>query len=336
MRGAAVDGGVRLVMPTSGTSGAPKLAELDDDGIGAALEASAGRIGARPEDRWVCCLPLGHIGGMLVALRGVVQGVPVSVQRGFDVESFATEASAGARFASLVPTALRRLLDAEVDLRAFGAILVGGAGLDPALRERAEAAGVNVVQTYGLTESCGGVVYDGVPLQGTAVRIAGPTGEIVLRGPSLMRGYRFDPGATSAAFEPGGWLRTGDGGALADGRLSVHGRLAEVIVTGGEKVWPATVERALSSHPAVLDAMVTGRPDDEWGQRVVAFVVPADAESPPDLGTLRDHVARFVPRFAAPRELVVVRDLPRTPSGKPAPHGTAQRTGLAGADGKAT
>ena len=314
--GAGVEDGVRLVMATSGTSGEPKLVELTEAGLTAALEASAARIGSGPGDPWLCCIPVAHMGGMLVLLRGVVQGARVEVQPGFDVERFAEAARGGARFASLVPTALRRLLDADVDLRGFGAILIGGAHTDAALLERAGEAGAPVVRTYGMTETCGGCVYDGIPLQGTEVRTDGD-GAILLRTPARMRGYRFDEAATATSIDGDGWLRTRDVGSLEDGRLTVHGRADDVIVTGGEKVWPSTVEDVIRELPDVADVVVTCRPDPEWGQRVVAIVVAADPQAPPSLEAVSAHVARELAPYAAPKELEIVEGIPRTAVGKP-------------------
>ncbi|HXF37826.1 MAG TPA: AMP-dependent synthetase, partial [Actinomycetota bacterium] len=175
--------------------------------------------------------------------------------------------------------------------------------------------GARVVATYGCTESCGGVVYDGRPLPGTEVRI-GEGSEVLLRGPTLMRGYLRDPAGTAAALR-GGWLRTGDAGHLgADGLLVVRGRLDEAIGTGGERVWPQEVEAALADHPGVAEVVVAGRPDPTWGERVVAFVVPRDPSRPPSLQDLRDHAARRLARFKLPRELVLVGSVPRTASGK--------------------
>ena len=308
--------GVRLVMATSGTSGEPKLVELTEQGLTAALGAAAARIGSGPGDRWLCCIPVAHMGGMLVLLRGVVQGATVEVQPGFDVEGFAGAARGGARFASLVPTAVRRLLDTGVDLSGFGSILVGGARTDVALLERARAAGAPVVRTYGMTETCGGCVYDGVPLDGTEVR-TDSDGAILLRTAARMRGYRFDEAATAAAIDADGWLRTRDIGVFRDGRLTVHGRADDVIVTGGEKVWPALVEDVIRELPGVADVVVTGRPDAEWGERVVAVVVAADPKDPPSVETVREHVAMELSPVAAPRELEIVEEIPRTALGKP-------------------
>lgn len=313
-QGIPEDPGVVLVVPTSGTGGDPKLVRFDRAAIDAAVAASALVLEATSRDRWLCCLPLGHVGGLLVLLRGVLLGAPVAVHRCFDTHAVASER--GVAFTSLVPTMLLRLLDAGVPLAGYRGILVGGAHLTAELRARAEAAGAPVVETYGLTESCGGVVYEGHPLAGVEVRVSGE-GEIQLRGPTLMLGYRSDPEATAAAFTPDGWLRTGDAGELdAAGRLHVIGRADELINTGGEKVWPREVEAVLAAHPKVAEVAVGGRLDPEWGERVVAFVVPADPTAPPSLAELRAAVAERLPRYAAPRELVLLETLPRTGSGK--------------------
>ena len=172
------------------------------------------------------------------------------------------------------------------------------------------------MSSYGLTETCGGVVYDGTPFAGTRARIA-VDGGVELYGPTLMEGYRRDPAATSVAFTLDGWLRTGDAGELADdGRLRVFGRLDEAIRTGAETVWPQEVEAAIGDHPKVKDVAAGGTPHPEWGRQVVAFVVPADAEDPPTLDELRAHAAERMPRFKMPRAIVVVEATPRTPSGK--------------------
>jgi o-succinylbenzoate---CoA ligase len=300
-----------FVFRTSGTTGGPKLVELSRAAVRAAVEGSTHALGATASDVWVGCLPAAHVGGMLVLVRAAFLGTRVSVVARFSLEAMAR---ARGEFVSLVPTMLSRLLVGGVDLSTYRAILVGGGGLRMDLRERAEAADAPVVQTYGLTESCGGVIYDGVPFVGTEARVSG--GVIELRGPTLMTGYLDDPAATAAAFDDG-WLRTRDGGAIdADGRLEVFGRLDDVINSGGEKIWPQEVEAALATHPRVGDVAVGGSPDPEWGERVVAFVVPSDPNAPPTLDDLRDHAAASIARFKAPRELVLVDALPRTASGK--------------------
>lgn len=310
---------VALVVPTSGTGGTPKAVELSRPAVEAAVRGSAEVLGLAGDEPWVCCLPPGHIGGLLVLLRAVLAGADVTIHPRFDTD-LVGRAPEGS-WISAVPTMLARMLEAGVDLRRFGGVLVGGARLDRGLGRRAADAGARVVETYGLTESCGGVVYDGRPFPGTEVRVGSSAGarpgEVLLKGPTVMEGYRHDPQATRAAFAPGGWLRTGDLGSFGeDGRLSIDGRADDLILTGGEKVWPPEVEAALRTHPSVADVAVAGRPDPEWGQRVVAFVVPEPDAPPPRLEDLRDHAAATLPRFKAPRELIFVETLPRTPSGK--------------------
>src|SRR5262249_40683714 len=240
---------------------------------------------------------------------------PVDVIEPFEAAGLLRRAPEGAHIA-LVPTMLRRLVATAEDLSHLGALLVGGSPLDPALRDAAARLGARVGTTYGLTESCGGVAYDGIPFEGTDVRIA-TTGEIELAGPTLMEGYRGDPDATARAFSVDGWLRTGDLGELdAESRLVVHGRADDAIRTGGETVWPGEVEAVLRSHPGVADVAVVGVPDDEWGQRVAAWIVPADPAEPPTLDELRDLCRERLARFKAPGELILVDSLPRTPSGK--------------------
>ena len=171
----------------------------------------------------------------------------------------------------------------------------------------------NVVTTYGLTETGSGVVYDGRPLDGVEVDIDAATAEIRLRGPMLLRAYRDG----TVPLAAGGWFATGDSGWLDAGdRLHVAGRLAELIITGGENVWPGPVEAVLEAHPGVAEAAVAGWPDEEWGQRVVAWVVPADPAVPPTLSDLRVRVADRLAPYAAPRQLVLLERLPRTAIGK--------------------
>lgn len=310
------------VLATSGTAGEPRLAELGPAAMTSAVELSFGAFDrllgpgvVRRDDPWVCCLSPAHVGGLLVLMRSIFAGSPVDVTQ-FDPAPLWEESAPGVHMA-LVPTMLGRFVDAGRDLSRFGVLLVGGDGLDEALRGAAESLGGTVVSTYGLTETCGGVVYRGIPFDRTRARVSG-AGEIEIRGPTLMEGYRHDPAATAAAFTLDGWLRTGDLGSL-DGEpplLNVDGRAGDVIRTGAEKVWPHEVEGALADHPAVGDVAVAGRPDPEWGQRVVAFVVPRLGDAPPTLEALRDHAADRLARFKLPKELVLVAELPRTASGK--------------------
>jgi O-succinylbenzoic acid--CoA ligase len=306
--GRPADPGVALIVPTSGSSGRPRLVELTRAAVEAAVASSLRALTADAGDGWVSCLPFAHIGGLLVLLRGVLGGAPLLFRGPAELEPVA-----GFPFVSVVPTQLVRTLDAGVEFRGYRALLVGGGGMDAALRSRLAAAGAPCVVTYGLTQSCGGVVYDGTPLPGVSVRID-EGGEIQLGGPTLLRGYRD---GSAAGLTADGWLPTGDAGRLdGDGRLHVHGRLDDLIVTGGENVWPGDVEVALRSHPAVADCAVFGRPDPSWGQRVVAAVVPRDRAAPPTLEELRDHVGALLGRHQAPRELLLVESLPRTALGK--------------------
>ena len=317
--GRRVDGepagaGISVIVQTSGTEATPKLVEFDRLAVDAAVASSALALEATAGDRWLCCLPLSHVGGLLVLLRAIVLDAPVTVHARFDPVAVAAER--GVAFVSLVPTMLGRLVAASGDLASFRSILVGGAHLSPDLRARAERAGGTLVETYGLTETCGGVVYEGTPLPGTQMRIGGDGG-IELRGPTLMRGYRFDAVGTAAAFTPDGWLRPGDAGEIdRDGRLHVVGRIDDLINTGGEKVWPDEVEAALRHHPGVREVAAGGRRDPEWGQHVTVWVVPDDPSDPPTLDDLRTFAASSLPRYAAPRELILTDRLPVTSSGK--------------------
>ncbi|HEX2699398.1 MAG TPA: AMP-binding protein [Acidimicrobiales bacterium] len=292
--GRPVDDGDALVVATSGSTGMPKGVVLTHDALAAAAKAVSSRLAVDPAaDRWHACLPLSHIGGLGVVVRALVTGTPLVVRPSFD-------AAADASLVSLVPTLLDRL-----DTSRYRVVLAGG-GADWRTR------GPNVVHTYGMTETGGGVVFDGVPLDGVDVRVDG-TGQLLVRGSGLLRCYRdgTDP------KDPDGWLATGDMGTVtADGRVAVHGRREELIVTGGENVWTTDVETVLRAHPGVADVAVAGRPDPEWGERVVAVVVPADPASAPTLAALRSWVKDRRPAFVAPRELVLVDALPRGPGGK--------------------
>jgi O-succinylbenzoic acid--CoA ligase len=300
--GQRVEPGTALAIATSGSTGAPKVVELTHDAVRAAAGASCARLGATAADGWLACMPLAHMGGLLCVMRALIIGAPVEVHASFAVGAVERTAAA---FTSFVPTMLARALDAGVDLGRFRAILIGGADLPRALAERARAAGAPIVTTYGQTESCGGVVYDGVPLDGVSLAIE--DGEITLGGPTLMRGYRLEGPLRGA-------LRTGDAGEVRDGRLVVLGRLDDCIVTGGEKVWPAEVEDALRGHPGIADVAVVGVPDAEWGAAVVAVVVPATA--PLSLEDLRSYARATLAPYKLPLGIVITSSLPRGSSGK--------------------
>ena len=314
-----------LVVVTSGSTGGGRAVLLSAAALRASATATLDRLGG--PGSWLLALPVSAIAGLQVLCRSVLAGRAVTT-----LAADESLAAAGARmpagdrrYTALVPTQLRRYLDAEPEaLRAFDAVLVGGAATDPALLARARTEGVAVVTTYGMTETAGGCVYDGRPLDGVGVRIEGGGG-IELAGPVLALGYRGDPDGTAAAFADG-WFRTRDAGALGpDGRLAVHGRLDDVVVTGGVNVAPAAVEAALREHPDIADAVVFGRPDPEWGQRVVAAVVPA-AGATPDLAVLRPWVADRLGAPAAPRRLHLLDAIPTLHTGKPDRRAVAART----------
>jgi O-succinylbenzoic acid--CoA ligase len=308
-----LDNDVALVILTSGSTGESKGAQLSHAALAASAQATHARIGVRPDDCWLSCLPWQHIGGIQVMLRSRLLGIPLVVHDQFDVERFA---AADGTLTSLVPTQLVRLLDAGVDLSRFRAILLGGAAAPAALLARARAAGAAIVTTYGMSETAGGCVYDGVPLDGVDLRID-REGRICVRGPMVMSGYRLRPDLSAEALVDG-WLVTSDLGEIdVDGRLRVTGRVDDVINTGGEKVVSAQVAAVLTGHPDVAEVVVTGVDDGEWGQRVVAVVVPRNIDVAPSLAALREWCSDRLPAAAAPRGVVVVADIPRLASGKP-------------------
>lgn len=315
-----------LVVTTSGSTGSPKGVELSASALHASARASVDRIGARPGHTWLCVLPAGHISGLQVMIRALVtDSEPVHAT--FDTETVTVLAEKLRPHVSLVPTQLRRLLAAGMDLSLFGTILLGGAAAEPSLLEAARQAGGRVLTTYGMSETCGGCVYDGVPLDCAEVYVdsdsPGAPGRILLSGTMLMSNYRHAHkerrSSTPWVIGDSGkrWLRTNDLGRLDKGRLTVLGRQDDVINTGGHKVVPAQVNALLLADPAVAEAVVVGRPDPEWGQRVTAVVVPVDPAAPPSLESLRARVREQLPPYAAPRELEIKKALPLLSSGKP-------------------
>jgi O-succinylbenzoic acid--CoA ligase len=299
-----------VVIVTSGSTGTPKGVELSAAALTHSARASLDRIGAGPGERWLCCLPVSHIAGIQVLIRSLLAGTsPVMCTR-LDRD---VVAACDGMHVSMVPTQLRRLVSDGVQMAPFGTILVGGASAPARLLAAASQAGGRVVTTYGMTETCGGCVYDGMPLDGVRVRVGGD-GLIQIAGPVLFSGYRLGTDGP----ERDGWFAAADLGSIGpSGRLTVRGRADDVINTGGEKVVGAEVAALLEALTVVRAAVVVGRPDQEWGERVTAVVVPADPAAPPDLGLLRAHVRRTLPASAAPRELVLVDELPLLPSGKP-------------------
>jgi O-succinylbenzoic acid--CoA ligase len=305
--------GTAVVVGTSGSTGVPKGVELSAAALRHSARASLDRVGARPGERWLCCLPVTHVAGLAVLVRSLVSGTePVLAERA----DAGTVAASGCAHVSLVPTQLQRLLlqagaHGPTPLAGFSSVLLGGAATPAGLLDAARDARVPVVTTYGMTETCGGCVYDGVPLDGVRADVRDDE-RIWLSGPVLFSGYRGGPRAPAD-----GWFRTGDLGLLdAEGRLAVRGRADDVINTGGYKVVPGEVAAALQSCPGVREVAVVGQPDPQWGERVVAVVVPADPGAPPTPELLRRHVRERLPRYAIPSRVVMVDAVPMLPSGK--------------------
>ena len=292
-----VDPSVAAVVVTSGTAGLPKGVELTWDGLAASGAAVSSALDVGPDDSWLACLPLHHVAGLAVLGRAWATGTPVTVGP--------LAGDTAATLVSLVPTMVRRLRREGFDLGRFRRILLGGGPV----HER----GPNIVATYGLTETWGGIVHDGHPLDGVELAI-GERDEILVRTPTLMRGYRFDAGGATRE----GWFHTGDAGALDEhDRLTVVDRLSDLILTGEVNVSPSEVERVLARHPGVADVCVAGTPDPEWGERVVAHVVPRDPSAPPTLDDLRTFARDQLSAPKLPRELVLTEAIPRTAGGKP-------------------
>ncbi|PVA30323.1 o-succinylbenzoate--CoA ligase [Mycobacteroides abscessus] len=310
---------VAVVISTSGTTGKPKGAMLTGQALTASGTATATRLGG--PGQWLLALPPHHIAGMQVLLRSIQAGsdpVVLDVSTGFSVPDFVravAEMTGSRRYISLVATQLVKALgDAEASeaLASFDAVLLGGGPLPATVAIRAAQARVPVVRTYGMSETCGGCVYDGIALDGVEVRI-GPEGRISLGGATVAAGYRNIP--EHKAFAEHGWFHTDDFGELDEGRLRVLGRLDEAISTGGLTVVPQVVEAALGAHPLVAECAVFGVPDDRLGQRVAAAVVPSAAGAP-TLEDLREHVTAALDGTAAPRELHLLDELPRRGIGK--------------------
>ncbi len=313
--GRPTEDGDALVIATSGTSGQPKAVIHTVGSIEASAAATSSALSVDPStDRWLACLPLAHIGGLAVVMRSLVTGTPVEVHNGFDAAAVIDAAHRGATLTSMVTRALQ-----QVPAELFRTVLIGGAAPPP---DRP----ANVIATYGMTETGSGVVYEATPLEGLEISVGSPDtrtgapaapgerqGEIHLRGPMLFRGYRSAPDP----FDRHGWFATGDLGSWhPDGRLQVAGRRGDVIKTGGEMVWPEPVERLLLERPDIDQVAVIGRPDPEWGHRVVAVIVATPGHRRPDLDDIRSAVAARLPIWSAPKELEFVEDLPRTSLGK--------------------
>jgi O-succinylbenzoic acid--CoA ligase len=300
-----------VVVETSGSSGEPKRVVLSRAAVLASVAATERRLGG--SGRWLLALPAAYVAGLQVVVRSLAAGHQPSL---FE-EHGSIAAAVSARdldFVSLVPTQLHRLLadpDETAALRTFRTVLLGGGPIEPALRERAAAAGVTVVATYGSAETAGGCVYDGVGLDGVGLAVDAD-GRLRISGPMLFDRYDGDPALTADALVDG-WFLTSDAARIdEDGRLRVLGRLDDVVVTGGVNVPAPAVARRVREHPAVVEAEVLGVPDPEWGNRLVAFVVGTVA-----LADLREWVAEQHPRSWAPRQVVLLPAVPMLANGKP-------------------
>jgi len=328
--------GTAVVVTTSGSTGVPKSVVLGRSALTSSALATADRIG---EGAWLLALPAGYVAGLQVLVRSLVAGrEPALLSGSFTPQAFAAAAlmmassEHGERiptFTSLVPAQLVRLLDAAEEdaavrtaLRSFAAILIGGQALPAATLERARDAGARIVRTYGSTETCGGCVYDGVPLDGVGLRIS--DGEVQLSGPTLADGYLGDAELTDRVFvrDVAGtrWYRTGDAGIVEDGVLRVHGRIDNVIVSGGINVSLDRVERLVRGVPGLESAVVVGVEDARWGEAsvIVAPRGPALRRSEAEqLDEARAAVAEGIGPHARPSRLVLVDELAALPSGKP-------------------
>ncbi|MCT9820760.1 AMP-binding protein [Microbacterium sp. W1N] len=324
--------GTAVVVTTSGSTGYPKSVVLSRSALIASVTATAERIG---EGRWLLALPATYIAGVQVLVRSLMAGhEPALLSGSFTAGGFAALAAtmrsrigdtAVPTYTSLVPAQMQTLLDAEdagtdTGLAGFAAVLVGGQALPPALAERAAAAGVRIVRTYGSSETAGGCVYDGVPLPGVRVRIA--DGEVQLTGPMLADGYLGDSERTAAAFVPDAdgirWYRTGDAGVLDDGVLRVTGRRDNVIVSGGVNISLDRVEQAVRALPGLAGAVVVPVPDERWGEAsVVALDAAARAAHTDPLALVREAVGAELGAPARPRAVLPVDVIPVLPNGKP-------------------
>jgi o-succinylbenzoate---CoA ligase len=311
----AADDPKPLVIETSGSTGRPKRVMLSRDAMRFSATATHERLGG--PGQWVLNLPPTYVAGVQVLYRSVLAGTdPIITGDRDDYSSALERMGSGRTYLSLVPTQIVRILRDWSDgadfeaLTRFDRVLVGGGPLDAAVRRELEGLGVRIMQTYGMSETCGGCVYDGVPFDGVEVRID-HGGHVLLRGPVLFDGYEGEPERTAAAFRDG-WLATNDLGHWArDGRLRIDGRADDVVISGGVKVPASAVAAMVARHTAVRAVEIVGVPDPEWGERVVAVVAPRD---PVTLSGVRDEVE---PREWAPRQLLIVEEIPLLPNGKP-------------------
>ncbi len=302
-----VELGDALVVATSGTTGDPKGVVHTHASVRASADMISKRLGVDPaRDKWYACLPPAHIGGLSVISRAILTGTPLVAVDAITSAGLATARDAGCTLVSLVVAALPR-----IDAASWRVILLGGSAMPPVVPATA-------IRTYGMTETGSGVVYGGWALEGVGVRAI--DGEVQLHTPTLARAYRSadaGPEGRPLPLVDDGWFATGDAGAVAsDGLVSVTGRIGDVIVTGGEKVWPEPVERVLASVAGIADIAVVGVPNARWGHAVTALVVPVDRANPPTLDLCRAAVKAVLPAYCAPVAIVLADSIPRTAIGK--------------------
>lgn len=309
------------MVATSGSTAQPKGVLLTASALRASAAATLDRLGG--PGQWLLALPVDHIAGVQVLIRSLlarIRPVVLDLYGGFDAEAFsravATLSPGLPCYVSLVPTQVRRLVEAGADLSRFDAILVGAAAFPVDLRHECADRGWNVVETYGMTEVCGGVVYDGRPLDGVDVDLD-QGGRITIGGPTVFSGYRLRPDLTALALVDGRHVTADLGRWTEDGRLEVPGRLDDVIVTGGVNVPAAAVEQVIAEHPGVALCAVVGLPDPEWGQRVSVLLQPTSWDRAPTLEELREFCRNRLEPAALPKEVRTTGLLPMLPSGKP-------------------
>lgn len=315
--GQPVPSDTAAIVCTSGTTGDPKAVELTRTGLFSMGNAMSSAVGATADDRWLACHPLFFVAGLAILGRSWVTKVPVTVHDGFDIERVAAAPRTdGVTIISVVPTTLRRMVRSGA-IADFRAVVVGGAPLPDQQRADAIATGVTVFDAYGLTETWGGCVTNGFANDGVEIALL-DANEVALRGAPVTRAYRNNDALTRESFTSDGFFRTGDVGAIGDdGKLRIVDRIKDLIISGGVNVGPTEVEGVIAQHPSVADVCVVGLPDEEWGERVVAFVVAVDASSPPTLDQLRGFVREHLAPAKAPKELRLIDEIPRSPAGKP-------------------